>query len=405
MSLSAEPPIASPLIEKRWLDLQLRRRGAFFKFARKGSIMLTYKDVGIRPFINASGTITTLGGSIMPTEVIDAMQTAAGAFIDLNKLHEKVGERLAQMIGVEAAFVSCGAASGMQLAAAACLTGTDRQRVANLPNTHGIKNEFIISMVDSHSYVHQGIEVVGGKLVRVGTRQSVSTADIIGGIGSNTAAIVFFLGKQTKAQLGEILPKATKRGVPVIVDAAAQLPPRSNLTEIVGMGASLVVFSGGKGLRGPQSSGLVLGKKAFVEAACLNSNPYSAIGRGMKVGKEEIMGLLTAVALFLGRDEREELAECHARVALIAEAIQSIDGVQTEIKDKGQRASPDIAPRAYITVADSQRKTPQQVIHELRAGDPAIAVRQDGDAILIDSMTLMPGEAEIIANRLVEVLA
>ena len=366
--------------------------------------MLTYKDLNIKPFINASGTITTLGGSIMPPEVIDATHAAATTFVDLNELHLKAGEKLAQMIGVPAAFISCGAASGMQLSAAACLTGTDSERIRKLPDTSNIKNEFIISMVDSHTYIHQGIEVVGGKLVRVGTRQSVSAADIIAGIGEHTAAVVFFLGKQTKAQLAEVIPEAAKRDVPVMVDAAAQLPPRSNLKEIVEMGASLVSFSGGKGLRGPQCSGLVIGKKEFIEAARLNSSPHSAVGRGMKVGKEEIMGLLTAVELFLAKDENEELAEWHARMAHIVQAVQSIDGVQAEIRGKGQNASPRIAPRAYITLSDSSGKTPRQVIDELREGEPSIVVRQDSDAILIDPMTLMPGEEEIIAKRLVDIL-
>ena len=366
--------------------------------------MLTYKDLNVKPFINASGTITTLGGSIMPPEVIDAMCRAAGAFIDLNELHEKAGEKLAEMLGVPATFISCGAASGVQLSAAACLTGTDQERVRKLPDTHNIKNEFIISMVDSHTYIHQGIKTVGGKLVRVGTQQSVSAEDIIGGIGEKTAAIVFFLGKQTKTQLAQILHEATKRGVPVMVDAAAQLPPRSNLTDIVGMGTSLVVFSGGKGLRGPQSSGLVVGKKEFVEAVRLNSNPYSAIGRGMKVGKEEIMGLLTAVELFLARDESEELAEWHASMTHIVEAVQHIPGVQAEVRDKGQQAAPTVTPRAYITLTASSGKSAQQVINELRTGDPAIVTRQDGNGVMIDPMTLMPDEAEIIAKRLAEVL-
>ena len=366
--------------------------------------MLTYKDLGIKPFINASGTITTLGGSLMHPEVIDAMRRAATNFVDLNELHQRAGERLAEQIGVPAAFISCGAASGVQLSAAACLTGTDRERIRRLPNTRDIRNEFIIGMVDRHTYIHQGIETVGGKLVRVGTSRSVSAGDLIEGIGSDTAAIVFFLGKQSREQLAEIAPQAAKRGVPVIVDAAAQLPPRSNLTRIVEIGASLVVFSGGKGLRGPQSSGLVLGQKEYVEAVRLNANPYSAVGRGMKVGKEEIMGLLTAVELFLARDESQTLAEWNARVAHIVEAVQPIAGIKAEVKIRGQQASPDIAPRAYITLEGSCGKTPNQVIDKLRTGEPAIVARRSNNDIVIDPMTLMPGEETAIAKRLVEVL-
>ncbi|MBV7340291.1 hypothetical protein KFU94_71220 [Chloroflexi bacterium TSY] len=360
--------------------------------------MRTYQDLGIKPLINASGTITTLGGSIMPKEVIRAMEAAASSFIHLNELHEKVGETLAQMIGVEAAFVSCGAASGMQVSAAACLTGTDPQRVAQLPHTDGWKNEFVISLVDSHYYIHQGIEAVGGTLVKVGTREAVSSEDMLNGIGPETAAIVFFLGAQPKEQLAEIIPEATARNVPIIVDAAAQLPPRSNLTEIAKMGASLVNFSGGKGMRGPQNSGLVVGKAEFVAAARLNSNPYSAIGRGMKVGKEEIMGLLTAVELFLAQDESEEYAQWQAQTRHIAQAVGTIDGVHAEVTRIRQH------PTTFITVDDSFGKTVQQVNDELGAGDPSIVCRIHNNAIAFDPMTLMLGEEEVIAQRLIEIL-
>ena len=181
--------------------------------------MVTYQDVGVQPFINASGTVTTLGGSLMPPEVLEAMREAAGAFVDLNDLNVKAGEYLARRIGVEVAFVSCGAASGVQLSAAACLTGRDVERVGSLPHTGGWKNEFVISMVDTHTYIHQGIEVCGGKLVRVGSKTDVTAEDIVGGIGEKTAAVVHFLGTQSKEQLRAVVAGAEVRGVPVIVDA------------------------------------------------------------------------------------------------------------------------------------------------------------------------------------------
>ena len=210
--------------------------------------MIDYQQLGARTFINASGTITTLGGSLMPAEVLEAMRAAAGAYVDLPDLLVKSGEYLARRIGVPAAFVSCGAASGMQLAAAGCMTGTDVERVRALPNTSGWANEFVIGSVDPHAYIHQGIEACGGTPVRVGTSAALSTEEMVGAIGSRTAAVVFFLGSQPREQLAEVASGASERGVPVIVDAAAQLPPRSNLTELINMGASLAVFSGGKGL-------------------------------------------------------------------------------------------------------------------------------------------------------------
>jgi len=363
--------------------------------------MITYKQLGIKPFINASGTITTLGGSLMPPEVLDAMREASRSFVDLNDLVVKAGEYLANRIGVPAAFISCGAASGVQLSAAACLTGTDTEKVRQLPHTDGWKNEFVISLVDRHTYIHQGIEVCGGKLIRVGSEDVVTGADLVGGIGEHTAAVVHFLGKQSKEQLAEVIAGANKKGVPVMVDAAAQLPPRSNLTELVEMGASLVAFSGGKGLSGPQSSGLVVGKKEYVDAVRLNSSPYSAVGRSMKVGKEEILGLVAAIDLFLSRSDADDHARWLNQATHVVQALAHLPHVKAYVMTEGQEAAPDFAPRAYIDLADEKKR---EVMRSLREGDPAIVVRSQAKGILIEPMTMQAGEETVVARRLAEVL-
>ena len=364
-----------------------------------------YSDrLGLRPFINAGGNSTRLGGSVMPSEVVEAMAAASRAFVDLNDLHEEAGARLARMIGVEAAFVSSGAAGGMALCAAACMTGADPKRVANLPHTEDFPDEFVISMVDPHVFVHQGIEGVGGKLVKVGTCAEAAPADMTAAVGPHTAAVVFFYGEQTEEDLAEIIPAASARGVPVIVDAAAQLPPRSNLTSLLEMGASAVVFSGGKAIKGPQTTGLVLGRADLVEAVRLNANPYTAIGRGMKVGKEEIVGVLTAVELFLAADEQEELARWRAYLEEIAATLNSIDGVKAAVGSKGQAAAPAAVPRACVTLDPTRTTSADWIIDRLRAGDPSIVMRADGDALIIDPMTLQPGEAEVLAVRMAEVI-
>jgi L-seryl-tRNA(Ser) seleniumtransferase len=355
--------------------------------------MLTYHDLGVRPFINAAGTITRLGGSRMPAEVLAAMEAAAGAFVNLDTLHERAGQVLAERIGVPAAFISCGAASGMQLAAAACLTGTDRRAIARLPATDGQPNEFVISLVDPHTYIHQGIQAVGGTLVPAGDHQSVTPEQMLSGVGPRTAAVVFFLGQQPP----EHLP-------PLIVGAAAQLPPRANLTQWIEMGADLVVFSGGKGLRGPQASGLVLGKEERVAAVRANANPYNAIGRGMKVGKEEIMGLVTAVHLFLDRDETEELAAWRAQAATICAAVADLPGVRAEVIAREPPAAPGIVPRAYLHLDPDATMTEEVLEAALATGDPAIMVRPTSLGLMFDPMTLEPGEEYAIAKRLREVL-
>ena len=363
--------------------------------------MITYQTLGLRPFINASGTLTRLGGSLMGPEVVDAMREAAEGYADIDDLNAKAGKYLAGRIGVEAAAISCGAASGMQLSAAACLTGTDAERVLKLPHTDGWKNEFVISLVDTHTYVHQGIEMCGGKLVRAGSTSQVTTDDLLGGIGEKTAAVVHFLAKQGTEQLEQVIAGATERGVPVVVDAAAQLPPRSNLHEIVGMGASLVVFSGGKGMRGPQNSGLVLGKTEFVEAVRLNASPQNAIGRGMKVGKEEILGLVTAVDRFLHGDDEEDRTTWGERASHMCQALQGIAGVRASVTNQ-VLLDPDFAPRVLIELEERNRFEP--AIRALWDGDPSIAVYGDQKGIVVDAMTLRPGEEVVVARRLQEVL-
>lgn len=362
--------------------------------------MITYDDLQVGTFINASGTVTTLGGSLMPEPVVEAMVQASRSFVGLDELHEKAGEWLAAKIGVPAAFIPCGAASGMLVAAAACLTGTDTARILDLPNVPSGKNEFVISYVDEHTYVHQGFRVVGGVLVAAGTKESVTGDDLIGAITERTAAVVHFLGKQTKQQLIEVIAGAHERGVPVIVDAAAQLPPRSNLSEIVGLGADLVIFSGGKGIRGPQATGLVLGKPDLVEAARLNGSPQSAVGRGMKVGKEEIMGLLKALELYLAQDEAAELADWEQQMRLVAAAADGLEGVTGEVRRSDEGASWDIVPHAQIRIAGEGGKQASNVARALREGEPSIDVRLNEEGILISPMTLQPGEAEIVAERL-----
>ena len=223
-------------------------------------------------------------------------------------------------------------------------------------------------------------------------------------VGPHTAAVVFFYGEQTEEDLAAIIPAAADRGVPVIVDAAAQLPPRSNLTSLLEMGAAAVVFSGGKAIRGPQTTGLVLGRADLVEAVRLNANPYTAIGRGMKVGKEEIVGVLTAVELFLAADEQEEMARWRAYLEEIAATLNSIGGVKAVVGSKGRAAAPAAVPRACVTLDPTRTPSAEWIIDRLRAGDPSIVMRADGDALIIDPMTLQPGEAEVLAVRMAEVI-
>lgn len=363
-----------------------------------------YQRLGLRPFINARGTITTLGGSIMPPQVVQAMADASRQFVHLNEFQQKAGERIAALTGAEAAFICAGAASGMLLAGASCLTGTDAENVRNLPDIGDRPDEFVISLVDSHYYIHQGFEVCGGRLVKIGTRQQVTPTDYANGITERTAAAVFFLGSQPKEQLPEVVAIAHQRQVPVIVDAAAQLPPRSNLVDLPAMGVDLTIFSGGKGLFGPQSSGLVLGRKDLIEACALNSNPYSAIGRGMKVGKEEIAGLLTAVELFFEQDEKAIIAEWERRCQVVADAVTGVAGISPSFTRPFENKFPPASPLVHLRFDETVKPSPREVARALEEGVPSILVSAGENSLTVGPQTLQEGEAEIIAGRLEEIL-
>ncbi len=364
----------------------------------------TYQRLEIKPLINANGYITTMGGSIMPDSVVEAMVHASRHYIPLNTLHAQVSARIAELTGAESAFVCAGAASGLLLAGAACLTGTDAGRIQRLPQTDNPCNEFVISLVDPHYYVHQGFQLCGGKLVKVGTREAVTPADYQAAIGEHTAAAVFFLGRQPKQELGPVIDVAHAADVPVIVDAADQVPPRTNLTELTGRGADLVVFSGGKGLRGPQCTGLILGRKDLVEACRLNSSPHSAMGRGMKVGKEEIAGLLAAVELFMSQDEDAVIAEWERRCRHIGAAVEDIEGLKLEYHPPFSLPIPPGAPRLDIHFDAAAPLSARDTLKALEAGDPSIMAGGGDDRLRISTHPLQDGEAEIIARRLGEIL-
>lgn len=363
-----------------------------------------YQRLGIEPFINAHGCITTMGGSIMPPPVVEAMAEASRHFMPLEELHDKAGARIAELTGNEAAFVCAGAASGMLLSGSACLTGKDRELIRQLPDTGERPNEFVISLVDPHYYVHQGFQICGGRLVEVGSRQAVTPADYEAAISSRTAAVVFFLGRQFEKELGEVIDIAHAAHVPVIVDAADQVPPRSNLTDLTARGADLVVFSGGKGISGPQSSGLILGRRDLVQACRLNSSPHSAMGRGMKVGKEEVAGLLTAVEIFMARDEDAVVAEWERYCRVIGAAVEGLEGITAAYHPPLSQRFPPAAPVVDLEIEEGGPLTCRGLAKALEAGRPSIVASGSEARVRFYPHTLKDGEAEIIAARLREIL-
>lgn len=359
-----------------------------------------FKELGVRPFINAAGTYTVLTASLMPPEVMQAMDYASKMYVHLEELHDAVGKRVAEMTGAEAAMISAGAASALTLGTAACITGTDRDRIHRIPEISGMKNEVIIQKAHRYGYDH-AIRNCGVKLVEVET-----AADLEAAVNGNTAMMMFLNENEPAGQIKseEFVALAKKHSVPTFNDAAADVPPVEHLSKYTKMGFDLVTFSGGKGLRGPQSTGLLLGRKDLIAAARLNASPNSdAIGRGMKVNKEELLGMMLALEMFIKRDHEAEWKEWEKRVKLIADSVSGISTVKSETW------IPEIAnhvPHLKLTWDPSVVKiAPRDVARKLAAGDPAIEVVPGQDQALVIGVWMMqPGDAQIVAGRVREVL-
>jgi L-seryl-tRNA(Ser) seleniumtransferase len=374
--------------------------------------MGVYQKLGVKTKINAVGNGTAIGGSIMAPEVIAAMQEAGQNFIDLNELLAKAGQYIADVVGVEACYITSGAAGGVLISTAACMTGKDWAKVHQLPDTQGMKNE-VIMQVMQRNYYELMVREAGAKLVEIGLANTTNSWHLEAALNEQTAAIIHFVAYSPPQDLPleEVIKIAHKRDVPVVVDAAAEFPSFSILRHYIEMGADLVIFSGGKGIRGPQSSGLILGRKDLIEACAMNGSPYHGVGRPCKVGKEEIIGLVTAIELFSDPEyERKELEGWHLRTGYIVETLSDLSHVTVESgfpKDfAGVQVNPGIVPVAVVTW-DNQAipMTKEKAASALLEGDPGVYVATSRDGIVIAPHTLLPGEERIVAERVGAVLA
>jgi len=364
-----------------------------------------YQRLGVRRIINGVGTVTRLGGSLMPPEVVEAMVQASRSYVDLDELHRKAGEVVARCTGAEAGYVCTGAAAGLVLSTAACVAGSDPAKIRRLPDTSGMKDEVVMHKSHRNGYDH-AIRQVGVKIVEVGFANSTASWELASAIGPNTAAVAYvvapWLQRSAALPLDEVVQIAHERGVPVFVDASATLPPHENLTRFIRSGADLVTYSGGKGIRGPQTSGILCGRRDLIDAAVLQGNPNHAIGRPMKVGKEEIVGLITALEMYARRDHAAEFREWEARAERIASAVKGIEGLY------GREMHDDVGRWAPQAVIAFERRwsgpSPREVAAALRAGDPPIYVTSRADELSVATMTLEAGDAEVIAWRLREVV-
>lgn len=398
--------------------------------------MGVYEDLGVRPIINAAGPVTRLSGSSLHPDVVEAMADAARQCVRMEDLQEAAGRYLAEVTGADAGYVTAGAAAGLALGAAACIAGLDPARMDRLPETTGLRNEIVIQRAHLTAYTH-ALRLSGAQLIEVGYlgypgQGIVWPWQIEAAICDRTAALAFSVSSSPGVvPLEEIVHIAHKHGLPVIVDAASSLPPVCNLRRFIADGADLVTFSGGKAIGGPQASGILVGRADLVESVALQHQdmdvhpatwtwrhryleshrlpgpPHHGVGRSMKVGKEEIIGLTTAMRRFLTRDHDAERRTQEKQLARILEALKEVPGVQ------GALLADEQAPRPYATAVvhiDVQMigRSAETIINELMEGDPPIAVSQNflhEHAIGLIATSLQEGEEMLVVSRLQAVLA
>ena len=370
-----------------------------------------YEKLGVIPFINAAGTYTILSASIMPDEVQAAVALAAKKPVNLLELHEAAGNYLAKKLRCGGALVTSGASAGLTLGTAACITMGNKDAIVNIPtDLSGLKDEVIVQKAHRYEYDH-AMRDCGVKIVAVETVEQYHNA-----FTEKTVMTNFFNAQEAPISREEWIRVAHQHGVPCFNDAAADVPPISNLWNYTQMGFDLVAFSGGKGMRGPQCAGLLLGRKELIDAARLNNSPNSnSVGRGLKVSKEDIIGMVAAVDWFLSQDDATMEAESRKRAERIAEELGKVPTVETTVFIP---PTANHIPHLLVTYnRDRIRTTGMEVMQKMREGTPRIELNpgtggapasaglpSGENTIIVGVWMLQLGEDVIVGRRLREVL-
>lgn len=368
-----------------------------------------YRSIGVSPIINASGTMTMYSGSKLRSECVEAMQQAARFMVDIDELNKAAGKIIADITGAEAGFVCNGASGGMVLQAAACMAGSDPAKMSKLPDTSTLKNEIIIHK--AHRFVYdQCYRATGAKLIEIGDGRRTYRWELEDAFTDRTAAVSYLFSpflSQRAIPLEQVCEIAHARDVPVIVDAASFLPPRANLRRFIAEGADMVVFSGGKGVRGPQSTGILCGRADLIEAASANASPNAFIGRSMKVSKEDIIGLITALKIFVEEDEVAETARYRKMCESVVDALIEFPGLNVTVEHDQHSY---LTPMASIRFTDDWKgPSREEVISTMAKGDPPIflshLIGTDMNELVVEPINLSEEELGVVIQRLCQTLS
>ena len=365
-----------------------------------------YRNLGVKPAIVASGSTTSYGGSKLRPEVIDAMVAASGTMVNLDELNAAAGQVIADLTGAEAGLVTSGSAGGLVLQAAAVMAGSDPARMAQLPNADGLKNEIVMHTAHRFPY-DQCYTATGATIVNVGDGRRCHDWQLEAAINENTAAVAYLFSgfvSRRALSLEQVVEIARSHDVPVIVDAASYLPPRANLRRFIDEGADMVQFSGGKAVRGPQGTGILAGRADLIEAAYANASPHQFIGRGMKIAKEEIIGLVESLKIFVEEDEDAENQRIRERCEQVVDALIEAPGLDVSVRHDEWDY---LTPLAVIHFTrDWRGPSRDEVNAAMTAGDPPIYLHDifNPDELGVDPFNLDDAELEVVIRRLRETL-
>lgn len=362
--------------------------------------MNLYERLGVKTYVNAKGTMTNLGGSVMDPSVLEEMKQAGSFFVDMNELHEKAGKYLAALLGVEGVCITNGASGGIAICSAACIAGKDKGRILQLPDTTGLKNEVL--MLKAHRNLYdQAIGLSGAKIKDVGLTSFCCLESLRNAVTEKTAMFFYVAeseGVRGSIQFSDIVSVMHESGIPVVVDAAAEVPPKSNVLKHYNMGADLVVFSGGKEIRGPQSSGFIIGRKDLIDACDANCCPHHSVGRSMKIDKENIAGIVRAVELFWGKDYDRQMQEWNDAVDKM---VDRLSGKEDIICCKGYPTEPGVQPacipRLYFKKVDTSN---EEIVLKLSEMNPAIMVGIENGMLAVNPQCLETEQIDYVIESI-----